>query len=96
MRSWSADARAYALAGARARAETLLRNLGVTGRRYVSALDLALVHAALGQTDEAFASLDRAVRERANLLIYTKVDPAYDSLRPDPRFEALLRRIGFN
>lgn len=91
----AALARSYALAGARAQAESLLRDLQAAARqRYVSALDLALVHAALGRRDDAFASLDRAVRERANLLIYAKVDPAYDSLRDDPRFPQFLRAIG--
>jgi serine/threonine-protein kinase len=91
----AALARAYALSGARARAESLLRELRAgASPRYVSPLDLALVHAALGHTDQAFASLDQAVRQRANLLSYLKVDPAYDSLRGDPRFGELLRRLG--
>ena len=91
----AALARAYALSGARARAELLLHDLRTAaGQRYVSSLDLALVYAALGQTDAAFASLDRAVRERSNLLIYARVDPAYDSLRDDPRFAAFLRTAG--
>jgi serine/threonine-protein kinase len=63
-------------------------------RRYVSPLDLALVHAALDQTDQAFTSLDQAVRQRANLLVYAKVDPAFESLRGDRRFGAILRRLG--
>ena len=93
----AALARTYALSGERALAEALLRQLSAGARgRYVSPLDLALVHAALGQTDKAFASLDRAVRQRANLLIYPKVDPAYDSLRDDPRFAAILRRLGLD
>ena len=88
-------ARTYALSGARAQAESLLRGLRAgASQRYVSPLDLALVYAALGQTDQAFASLDQAVRQRANLLIYLKVDPAYDSLRGDPRFGELLRALG--
>jgi tetratricopeptide (TPR) repeat protein len=91
----AALARAYALSGARARAESLLRELRVgASHRYISPLDLALVYAALGQTDQAFASLDQAVRQRANLSIYPKVDPAYDSLRGDPRFGELLRTLG--
>ena len=91
----AALARTYALSGARGQAEALLRELSAGARqRYVSPLHLALVHAALGQRDQAFASLERAVREGANLLIYLKVDPAYDSLRSDPRFGELLRTLG--
>ena len=83
----AALARTYAVSGARAKATEHLQTLEeATHRRYVSPLDLVAVHAALGQTDEAFASLERAVRDRANLLKFLKVDPAYDSLRGDPRF----------
>ena len=90
----AALARAYALSGARRRAESLLGELSATAsQRYVSRVDLALVHAALGQIDEAFASLEQAVRERGKLM-YPKVDPGYDSLRGDPRFGALLRTLG--
>ena len=42
----------------------------------------------------AFVWLDRAYKERAGLL-FVKVDPAFDSLRSDPRFGDLLHRIGF-
>ena len=92
----AALARTYALSGSRQQAEALLRELSDGARqRYISPLQLAPVHAALGQVDQAFALLNQAVAERANLLIYLKVDPAYDSLRGDPRFDALLRTLGF-
>jgi TolB-like protein/Tfp pilus assembly protein PilF len=93
----AALARVYAVSGARAQAESMLAGLlADTRQRYVSALDLALVHAALGRTDDAFAWLERAVRERPNLLIYAKVDPAYDCLRDDARFSRFLRTMGLD
>lgn len=93
----AALARAYALSGRKPDAEALLKNLNAVARvRYVSALDRASVHAALGQLDEAFAWLERAVHDRANLLTYLKVEPAYDTLRPDPRFARILRTMGFD
>jgi hypothetical protein len=67
-----------------------------SGRRYVSALDLAAVHAALGHVERAISSLERAVAERANRLLYINVDPAYDSLRTDRRMAGVLRQMGFD
>jgi hypothetical protein len=65
-------------------------------RRYVSALDLASVHAALNQHDKAFSLLERAVRERANRLVFLNVDPAYDTLRGDPRYGRILRTVNLD
>jgi tetratricopeptide (TPR) repeat protein len=55
---------------------------------------LALGWARLGERDRALAWLDKAFESHTRDLIYLKVEPAYDSLRGDPRFEAMLRRIG--
>jgi TolB-like protein len=64
------------------------------GRRHVPAWYFAMVHTGLGDSGEAFSWLDRAVVERAGLLAHLGVDPAFDPLRGDARFDALLRRIG--
>ncbi|MCK5483759.1 MAG: tetratricopeptide repeat protein, partial [Gemmatimonadetes bacterium] len=53
----------------------------------------ALVHAALGDTDEAFRWLDLAL-ETGSPFITELGDPAYDPIRDDPRFQAALRRVG--
>ena len=63
-------------------------------QRYVSSYDRAILQAALGKTDEAFACLDRACEERAHALAWVKVDPLLDRLLPDPRFADLLRHVG--
>ena len=60
---------------------------------YVPAVYLARIYAALGQKDEAFSWLDQAYDERDRYLVWLKVDEALDSLRSDPRFDALLRRV---
>jgi hypothetical protein len=52
-----------------------------------------LVQAALGRTDAAFASLERAWQERRGLQAYIKVEPILDPLRGDPRFRRLLERM---
>jgi eukaryotic-like serine/threonine-protein kinase len=93
----AALARAHAAAGATARARQMMAGLERTNtRRYVSPLDLASVHAALNQPDQAFTLLARAVRERANRIVFLNVDPAYDALRGDPRFDQLLRTVNLN
>jgi hypothetical protein len=63
-------------------------------KSYVSPFDLALIHAALGEKDEAFALLDKAIAERSTFLVYTKWEPRLDPLRSDPRFKQVLTQIG--
>ncbi len=58
-------------------------------------LDPALLSAMIGETKEAMTWLERAYEERDPLLVLAKVNPNLDPLRSDPRFQDLLRRIGF-
>jgi adenylate cyclase len=91
----AALAHAYAVAGNRREAEETLQTLSDRATKsYVSPFDLALIHAALGEKDKAFALLDKAVSERSTFLVYSKWEPRLDPLRSDPRFEDLLRQIG--
>ena len=86
----------YALGRAGDRSAALeLRDqlLAAAGRRYVPAFHLALVHIGLGDLDAACADLERAYAERSDQLAYLKVEPLFDPLRSDPRFEALLHRL---
>lgn len=61
---------------------------------YVSPAFVASIYASLGEKDEAFLWLEHAYAERDNWLSFLKVDPRFDTLRSDPRFQDLLRRIG--
>jgi len=54
----------------------------------------AQIYAGIGEKDLAFQWLDKAYEERNPLLAYAKVMPNYDNLRSDPRFPALLKRLG--
>jgi tetratricopeptide (TPR) repeat protein len=66
-----------------------------TKREGHSPWHIAAVYAGNGKTDEAFAWLERGYRERDPLMICLKAHFSFDSLRSDPRFDDLLRRIGF-
>jgi len=86
---------AYAVAGNRREAEKILQTLSDRAKKsYVSPFDVALIYAALGEKDKAFALLDKAVAEHSTFLVYSKWEPRLDPLRSDPRFQELLRRIG--
>jgi TolB-like protein/DNA-binding winged helix-turn-helix (wHTH) protein len=55
---------------------------------------LGEINTYLGDKEEAFRWLEKAYEERPNWIPWIKVDPSLDSLRSDPRFTALLRRMG--
>ena len=91
----AALARAYALAGKREEAKKRLAELlELSKQRYVSPASVAVVYAALDDKDQAFAWLDQADKARDLALVRFKVDSRFDSLRSDPRFAELVRRIG--
>jgi TolB-like protein/Tfp pilus assembly protein PilF len=74
--------------------EVLAQLAELATHRYVSPYALALLHAALGEIDEAFKWLEKAFDERVEWMIYTNVDPRLDPLRSDARFNHLIRRLG--
>ena len=61
--------------------------------RTVDAVDIGLVYAGLGWTDQAFEYLYKAHQERSGWLTYLKVEPRLDNLRSDPRFKNLLELV---
>jgi tetratricopeptide (TPR) repeat protein len=87
---------AYARCGRRAEALSEIRRLeGETkAGHYVSPYAFAMIHAALGDNDRAFAELDSAYAERATTMYHLKVEPAFDQMRSDPRFTRLVSRVG--
>ena len=74
--------------------EALKRIAHADGGDYVRSECLAAVYGALGEPDHAFRYLERAYAERSAGLIYLHLEPMYDSLREDPRFQAMVERIG--
>jgi TolB-like protein/Tfp pilus assembly protein PilF len=91
----AALAHAYALSGKRAEAQKLLAELQeLSKQRFVSPASVALIYVALGDKDQAFTWLEKAEKERDGILVRLKVDSRYDSLRSDPRFADLAKRVG--
>lgn len=87
----------YALgrAGKRDEARQVLEKLEERARtRYVSAMDIAVVHAGLGDRERVFEWLDRAYLERSTWLVHLAWDDRFTDLHHDPRFTALLLRMG--
>jgi TolB-like protein/DNA-binding winged helix-turn-helix (wHTH) protein/tetratricopeptide (TPR) repeat protein len=86
---------AYAVAGRKNDAERLLSNLKqVFKQAHVHPDLVAGVYAGLGQKEDAFEWLEKAYQVHARDLLELKYDPHFASLRSDPRFVDLLRRIG--
>ena len=55
---------------------------------------MAGAYANLGEKDESIRWLEQAYQDRANYVVFLGVEPSFDSLRSDPQFVNLLRRIG--
>ena len=85
---------AYAVAGRRAEAERVLKELAeLSKRRYVPPYPISLIYAGLNDADKAFEWLEKSFEERHPWLVQINVDPRLDSLRKDKRFPALVSRI---
>jgi serine/threonine-protein kinase len=84
----------YALSGRTEEAKTILQQLRQAAeQRYISPYLIACLQASLGLRTQAFAFLDRAVRERSDFVAYLRIDPRVDTLRTDRRFSRLLRQV---
>ena len=86
----------YGTAGRMSDAVSILEELREVSRRQeVPSFYFALVHAALGDTAQAIDALQQACEERTGVMVYLQVEPMWDPLRSDPRFQDLLRRMNF-
>jgi tetratricopeptide (TPR) repeat protein len=86
---------AYAVAGKKSDALAILHDLlQLSARQFVTPYSIALVYVGLGEKDEVFQWLDKAYDERSVRLINIAVHPRWASLRNDPRFVALVQKIG--
>src|SRR5262250_1947790 len=88
-------AHALGSAGHSRRAAEIVRILTErVGRDYVSAYHLALAQIGVGDTNRALASLETALTEHDPALISIGFEPRLEPLRSDPRFHALIERMG--
>ena len=88
----------YALAksGQQAEAQGVLKELlKLSTQRYISPGNIALIYNGLNERDKAIAWLERGVELRDQKMVFLKVEPKWNNLRDDPRFQVLLRRVGF-
>jgi tetratricopeptide (TPR) repeat protein len=84
----------YGRAGERAKALSILEGLSTMSKqRYISPVDFAVVYAGLGDVDSTFHWLEKAYQTRTTR-IHELPQPYYDSLRSDPRYADLMRRVG--
>ena len=83
------------MSGRKREAEESLRQLKDRARQsYVPAYNFVEIYIGLGDKEQALTYLAKAYADRSMLITALNVDPEFDSLRSDPRFQELLRRIG--
>jgi adenylate cyclase len=85
----------YAASGNTKEARRILQTLQAASKsRYISSFEVSAIFTSLNETDQAFESLQKAYENHDYTLYRLKVDARFDSLRSDPRYADLLRRIG--
>lgn len=85
-----------AVTGKRAEAEQVLKQIDAMGKSgYVSPYAPALVYLGLGDKEKTLALLTRCLDERTNWMVWLLKDPRWDPMRSDPRFQEIVRKVGF-
>jgi tetratricopeptide (TPR) repeat protein len=86
---------AYGASGQKAEAQKLADTLTArAAREYIDPALICIIYIGLGNRDQAFAWLEKAYNERSSWMTWLKVEPKFDRLRSDERFEVLMRRVG--
>src|SRR5438093_1363749 len=85
---------AYAISGDRPKAEQMLRELEeMAKRQYVNSTAFADIHLGLGEKEKALDWLDKSYQDQESACWYLTVDPIYDSVRNELRFQALIQKV---
>jgi TolB-like protein/Tfp pilus assembly protein PilF len=85
---------AYAISGDLPKAEQMLRELEeMAKRQYVSSTAFAMIYLGLGEKEKALDWLDKSYQDQESACWYLTVDPIYDSVRNEPRFQALVQKV---
>jgi adenylate cyclase len=88
---------AYAAAGERAKAEAIITELNqMSSRRFVSPFCTAIVYIGLGDKQRALDGLEKAYEARSQWIVWLKMDRIFDPLRSEPRFIALVKKVGLD
>lgn len=91
----AALAQTFGTAGRTKEAVVILDELTKLAKeKYVAPYFLAGIYVGLGQDDRAIECLEKAYEERSHWLIYLHIDPGMDTLRYNPHFKDLIRRVG--
>ena len=86
---------AYGISGQKVKARKTLQQLNeISKKRYVAFYYRALIYFGLGEKDQLFKCLERAYKDREPLLVFAKSVPLFDSIRSEPKFSDLLKKIG--
>lgn len=92
---WSAKARVYGQAGNEAEARRALSELEKMNKQHtVDPGAIAWAHLGMGHREEALRWLQKAYEQHSNAMVIMKVEPLYDPVRKEPKFQELLRRVG--
>ena len=84
-----------AIAGKKEEAQKIVAELKqLSTQRYISPYHIALVYSGLGDRDATLDSLEQALQNRTDYMVFLKVDPRFDWLHKDPRFTSLMERVG--
>lgn len=85
----------YGVTGRKSEAQTILNRLLSTSKKVpIAAHHFALIYVGMGKKDEAFAWLEKAYEQHSPMMAWLEVDQRFDSLREEPRFQDLMRRVG--
>jgi TolB-like protein/DNA-binding winged helix-turn-helix (wHTH) protein/Flp pilus assembly protein TadD len=85
----------YGMTGRKGEAQKILDRLLSTSKTVpIAAHHFALIYIGLGKKDEAFTWLEKAYEQHSPMMAWLEVDQRFDSLREEPRFQDLMRRVG--
>ena len=84
-----------AMLGKRAEALQIINELTTrSNREYIDPVFIAYIYIYLGDKDQAFAWMEKGVQERSGQILWLRIEPLFDPLRSDPRFDKMVRRMG--
>ena len=86
---------AYGVSGNAAKAKDVLQNLQARAGQYVPPYAIGLIYTGLGEKDQAFHWLQKAVEERSTSMVFLRMDPELSTLRGDARFAPLSGSLNF-